>query len=71
MLEINVAMSNWMIFRDDTILYFQERHYDGVIRTSKYEFTEEDIQRGADFNPFYQAGIDTSSTTYPVLVVQL
>ena len=65
-LEINVADEQLDDILDDTIQYFQERHYDGVIRTYlKYEFTEDDIKRGSDFNPFFQPGVDTSSTTYP------
>jgi len=65
-LEINVADEQLDDILDDTIQYFQERHYDGVIRTYlKYEFTEEDIKRGTDYNPFFQAGITTVSQTYP------
>ena len=65
-LEINIADEQLDDLLDDTIQYFQERHYDGVARTYlKYEFTEEDIKRGADYNPFYQAGITTAATTYP------
>ena len=65
-LEINVADEQLDDILDDTIQYFQERHYDGVIRTYlKYEFTEDDIKRGADYNPFYQAGISTATQSYP------
>jgi hypothetical protein len=65
-LEINVADEQLDDILDDTIQYFQERHYDGVIRTYlKYEFTEDDIKRGTDYNPFFQAGISTASQTYP------
>jgi len=65
-LEINVADEQLDDILDDTIQHFQERHYDGVIRTYlKYEFTEEDIMRGTDYNPFFQAGISTASQTYP------
>ena len=46
-LEINVADEQLDDILDDTIQYFQERHYDGVIRTYlKYQFTEDDINRG-------------------------
>ena len=46
-LEINVADEQLDDILDDTIQYFQERHYDGVIRTYlKYQFTEDDISRG-------------------------
>ena len=65
-LEINVADEQLDDILDDTIQHFQERHYDGVIRTYlKYEFTEDDIKRGTDYNPFFQAGISTASQTYP------
>ena len=65
-LEINVADEQLDDILDDTIQYFQERHYDGVIRTYlKYEFTEEDIKRGRDYDPFFQPGITTSQTVYP------
>jgi len=65
-LEINVADEQLDDILDDTIQYFQERHYDGVIRTYlKYAFTEEDIKRGADHDPFYQAGISTTANVYP------
>lgn len=65
-LEINVAEEQIDNIVDDTIQYFQERHYDGVIRTYlKYEFTEDDIKRGSKYNPFFQAGISTAGQTYP------
>lgn len=65
-LEINVADEQLDDILDDTIQHFQERHYDGVIRTYlKYEFTQEDIDRGADFNPFVNPGISTAIQTYP------
>jgi len=65
-LEINVADEQLDDILDDTIQYFQERHYDGVVRTYlKYEFTEEDIKRGRDFNPFYQPQLDSSTNTFP------
>ena len=65
-LEINVADEQLDDILDDTIQYFQERHYDGVIRTYlKYQFTEEDLKRGADFDPFYQPQLDYSTNTFP------
>ena len=65
-LEINVADEQLDDILDDTIQHFQERHYDGVIRTYlKYEFTQEDIDRGSNFNPFTNPGISTAVQTYP------
>lgn len=65
-LEINVADEQLDDILDDTIQYFHERHYDGVIRTYlKYEFTEDDIKRGSEYDPFYQAEISTSQNTFP------
>ncbi len=65
-LEINVADEQLDDILDDTIQHFQERHYDGVIRTYlKYEFTQADIDRGANFNPFTNPGISTAIQTYP------
>lgn len=65
-LEINVADEQIDDVLDDTIQHFQERHYDGVIRTYlKYEFTQGDIDRGNEYNPFVNPGISTAATTYP------
>ena len=65
-LEINVADEQLDDILDDTIQYFQERHYDGVIRTYlKYEFTEEDINRGEDYDPFTNPEIFTAQHKYP------
>ena len=65
-LEINIADEQIDDLLDDTIQYFQERHYDGVARTYlKYELTKEDIQRGANFKPFVNPGITTTANTYP------
>ena len=65
-LEINIADEQIDDVLDDTIQHFQERHYNGVIRTYlKYELTEHDIKRGADYNPFVNAGVSTASVTYP------
>ena len=63
-LEINIADEQLDDILDDTIQYFQERHYDGVIRTYlKYQFTQEEIDRGKGLgsNP----GISTSTGVYP------
>ena len=46
-LEINVADEQVEDILDDSIQYFQERHFDGVERTyMKYKLTEDDIKRG-------------------------
>ena len=46
-LEINVADEQVEDIVDDAIQYFQERHFDGVIKTYlKYRFTQDDIDRG-------------------------
>ena len=46
-LEINVADEQIDDLVDDTIQYFNERHYDGVERMYlKYKISQEDIDRG-------------------------
>ena len=46
-LEINVADEQIDDILDDSIQYFQERHFDGTIQMfMKYKVTEEDIKRG-------------------------
>ena len=46
-LEINVADEQCEDRIDDAIQYFQERHFDGVVRTYlKYKITQADIDRG-------------------------
>ena len=46
-LEINVADEQCEDILDDSIQYFQERHFDGVERTyMKYKLTQADIDRG-------------------------
>ena len=62
-MEINIADEQLDDILDDTIQYFQERHYDGVIRTYlKYQHSPKMIfQRGKDYNP----GISTSTGVYP------
>lgn len=65
-LEINVADEQLDDILDDTIQYFQERHYDGVIRTYlKYQFDEDDIKRGTDYDPFFQATVEDVPGLYP------
>jgi len=64
-LEINVADEQIDDLVDDTIQLFNERHYDGVIRTYlKYQFTKEDIERGKS-HPYTNPGISTSAAYYP------
>ncbi len=64
-LEINVADDQLDDILDDTIQHFQERHYDGVIRTYlKYELTQADIDRGSNFNPFTNPEISTATNMY-------
>ena len=68
-LEINVAEEQCEDILDDSIQYFQERHFDGVERTYlKYKLTEADIKRGTanlSTNSTNSAGITTiqASTT--------
>ena len=46
-LEINVADEQVDDLVDDTIQYFNERHYDGVEKMYlKYKITQDDIDRG-------------------------
>ena len=46
-LEINVADEQVDDLLDDTLQYFNERHYDGVEKTFlKYQITQDDIDRG-------------------------
>ena len=46
-LEINVADEQCEDRIDDAIQFFQERHFDGVVRTYlKYQITQADIDRG-------------------------
>tara|TARA_A100001201_G_scaffold24526_1_gene27761 strand:+ start:75 stop:941 length:867 start_codon:yes stop_codon:yes gene_type:complete len=46
-LEINVADEQIDDLLDDTLQYFNERHYDGVEKTFlKYQITQDDINRG-------------------------
>ena len=46
-LEINVADEQIEDIVDDALQFFQERHFDGVVKTYlKYKFTDADIKRG-------------------------
>ena len=46
-LEINLAQEQCDELIDDSIQYFQERHFDGVSQMyMKYEVTQNDIDRG-------------------------
>ena len=46
-LEINIADEQVDDLLDDTLQYFNERHYDGVEKTFlKYQITQDDIDRG-------------------------
>lgn len=60
-LEINVDDDQISDLVDDTIQYFQERHYDGVERMYlKYKITEEDRNRGISAAP---DGVGITSTS--------
>lgn len=62
-LEINMADEQIDDLLDDTIQYFNERHYDGVVRTFlRYTFTQADIDRGRNLR---NVGIDTALAHYP------
>ena len=62
-LEINIADEQLDDAIDDTIQYFQERHYDGVVRTYlRYEFTQEDIDRG---RALLNVGAASTTSVYP------
>jgi len=62
-LEINVADEQIDDLVDDAFQYFHERHFDGVQQTYlKYQFTQEDIDRGRSPNSAVtQAGIVTTT----------
>ena len=62
-LEINVDDDQVDDLVDDTIQYFNERHYDGVQRVYlKYKISENDIKRGRARGGGNTLGITTSST---------
>ncbi len=64
-LEINVADEQIDDLVDDALQYFHERHYDGVQQIYlKYQFTQEDIDRGRSPNSqVTQAGIVTTTAS--------
>jgi hypothetical protein len=64
-LEINVAEEQISDLIDDSIQYFQERHFDGVSQMFlKYQVTQEDIDRGRAPHKT-QVGIVTTTATAP------
>ena len=66
-LEINVADEQVEDIVDDAIQYFQERHFDGVVKTYlKYKLTQADIDRGAGPGSSSPVGITTTTATSTV-----
>ena len=68
-LEINVAEEQCDDIIDDALQYFQERHFDGVIRNYlKYKVTQNDIHRGRarGGDTGNSAGITTTTATSTV-----
>ena len=63
-LEINVADEQVEDILDDSIQYFHERHFDGVLQTYlKYQFTQEDVDRGKGPTQANVSGITTTTTS--------
>ena len=63
-LEINVADEQVEDILDDSIQYFQERHFDGVLQTYlKYQFTQEDVDRGKGPGESNVTGITTTTAS--------
>ena len=63
-LEINVADEQIEDILDDSIQYFQERHFDGVLQTYlKYQFTQEDVDRGKGPGESNVTGITTTTAS--------
>jgi len=63
-LEINVADEQIDDIIDDSLQYFHERHFDGVIRTYlKYQVTQDDIDRGKGPGQSGVTGITTTTAT--------
>ena len=63
-LEINVADEQVEDILDDSIQYFQERHFDGVLQTYlKYQFTQEDVDRGKGPGTDTVTGITTTTAS--------
>ena len=66
-LEINVDDDQIDDLVDDTIQYFQERHYDGSEKTFlKYQITQDDIDRGKGPGSSASTGITTTTVTESV-----
>ena len=60
-LEINVADEQISDLLDDAFQFWNERHYDGVVKMPmKYQFTDDDISRGNG-----TVGIVTTTVTQP------
>ena len=63
-LEINVADEQIEDIIDDSLQYFHERHFDGVMRTYlKYQVTQDDIDRGKGPGQSGVTGITTTTAT--------
>ena len=63
-LEINVADEQVEDILDDSIQYFQERHFDGVAQVFlKYQFTQADVDRGKGPLTSGVTGITTTSAS--------
>ena len=63
-LEINVADEQIDDIIDDSIQYFQERHFDGVMHMFlKYKITENDIKRGRSRGGSESVGIVTTTAS--------
>jgi len=63
-LEINVADEQIDDIIDDSLQYFHERHFDGVMRTYlKYQVTQDDIDRGKGPGQSGVTGITTTTAT--------
>ena len=63
-LEINVADEQIDDIIDDSLQYFHERHFDGVMRTYlKYQVTQDDIDRGKGPGQSGVFGITTTTAT--------
>ena len=68
-LEINVADEQIDDILDDSIQYFQERHFDGVERTyMKYKLTKEDIDQSSD--AIKQSSVFLTQLEVPIDVVE-
>jgi hypothetical protein len=66
-LEINVDDDQIDDLVDDTIQYFQERHYDGSEKTFlKYKITQDDIDRGKGPGNSASTGITTTTVSESV-----